>query len=191
MKTLPKSVLLGQAWPTLAQPKSFHILTQPTGPARTFPRFPILVTNTSTLLKFSIRYQSQVSNWIGEFFKLGLAVVQICGGIQFNHVQRSRVTDLSGIGNERPHPGEQVSREAEEYLQNRRRFEQELRIGSRKRRRDAETEKEMSEHDRKRQIELKLLVLEEKFIDQGCTDAEIAGKLDEARKSLFNEIDWD
>lgn len=139
MKTLPKSVLLGQAWPTLAQPKSFHILTQPTGPARTFPRFPILVTNTSTLLKFSIRYQSQVSNWIGEFFKLGLAVIQICGGIQFNHVQRSRVTDLSGIGNERPHPGEQVSREAEEYLQNRRRFEQELRIGSRNRRRDAET----------------------------------------------------
>lgn len=45
-------------------------------------------------------------------------------------------------------------------------------------------EKEMSEHDRKRQIELKLLVLEEKLIDQGYTDAEIAEKLDATRKSL-------
>ncbi|XP_075522612.1 uncharacterized protein LOC142555573 [Primulina tabacum] len=40
------------------------------------------------------------------------------------------------------------------------------------------------EHDRKRTIQLKLLVLEEKLIDQGYTDAEIAEKLDEARKSL-------
>ncbi|KAL8457993.1 hypothetical protein ACS0TY_035750 [Phlomoides rotata] len=40
------------------------------------------------------------------------------------------------------------------------------------------------EHDRKRQIQLKLLVLEEKLIDQGYTDAEIAEKLDDARKSL-------
>ncbi|XP_051119259.1 uncharacterized protein LOC127243335 [Andrographis paniculata] len=44
--------------------------------------------------------------------------------------------------------------------------------------------KEILEHDRKRQIELKLLVLEDKLIDQGYTDAEIAEKLDEARKSL-------
>lgn len=46
-------------------------------------------------------------------------------------------------------------------------------------------EKETSEHDRKRQVELKLLVLEEELIDQGCTDAEIAAKLDEARNSLL------
>lgn len=53
-------------------------------------------------------------------------------------------------------------------------------------------EKETSEHDRKRRVELKLLVLEEELIDQGCTDAEIAVKLDEARQSLsFNEIDWE
>ncbi|KAL2544484.1 serine/arginine repetitive matrix protein 2 [Forsythia ovata] len=44
--------------------------------------------------------------------------------------------------------------------------------------------KEILEHDRKRQIELKLLVLEEKLTDQGYTDAEIAEKLDEARKTL-------
>ncbi|KAL3818392.1 hypothetical protein ACJIZ3_004297 [Penstemon smallii] len=44
--------------------------------------------------------------------------------------------------------------------------------------------KDILEHDRKRQIQLKLLVLEDKLIDQGYTDAEIAEKLDEARKSL-------
>ncbi|KAL6578610.1 hypothetical protein OROMI_008826 [Orobanche minor] len=44
--------------------------------------------------------------------------------------------------------------------------------------------KEILEHDRKRQIQLKLLVLEDKLIDQGYTDAEIAEKLDEVRKSL-------
>ncbi|KAL6530814.1 hypothetical protein OROGR_014674 [Orobanche gracilis] len=44
--------------------------------------------------------------------------------------------------------------------------------------------KEILEHDRKRQIQLKLLVLEDKLIDQGYTDAEIAEKLDETRKSL-------
>ncbi|KAL6544218.1 hypothetical protein OROGR_010715 [Orobanche gracilis] len=44
--------------------------------------------------------------------------------------------------------------------------------------------KEILEHGRKRQIQLKLLVLEDKLIDQGYTDAEIAEKLDEARKSL-------
>ncbi|EPS57915.1 hypothetical protein M569_16903, partial [Genlisea aurea] len=50
-----------------------------------------------------------------------------------------------------------------------------------------EPNKEILEHDRKRRIELKLLVLEEKLIDQGYTDAEIAEKLDEARKSLDEE----
>ncbi|KAH6780530.1 pre-mRNA-splicing factor [Perilla frutescens var. hirtella] len=45
-------------------------------------------------------------------------------------------------------------------------------------------DKEMSEHDRKRKIELKLLALEEKLIDLGCTDSEIAEKIDEARNSL-------
>ncbi|KAL6508796.1 hypothetical protein OROHE_021355 [Orobanche hederae] len=44
--------------------------------------------------------------------------------------------------------------------------------------------KEMLEHGRKRQIQLKLLLLEDKLIDQGYTDAEIAEKFDEARKSL-------
>ncbi|XP_073156578.1 uncharacterized protein [Henckelia pumila] len=44
--------------------------------------------------------------------------------------------------------------------------------------------KDILEHDRKRKIQLKLLVLEEKLIDQGYTDAEIAEKLDEARKAL-------
>ncbi|KAL0327657.1 UNVERIFIED_CONTAM: Serine/arginine repetitive matrix protein 2 [Sesamum angustifolium] len=51
--------------------------------------------------------------------------------------------------------------------------------------------KEILEHDRKRQIQLKLLVLEEKLIDQGYTDAEIAEKLDEARKSLEAKEDED
>lgn len=44
--------------------------------------------------------------------------------------------------------------------------------------------RDILEHDRKRQIELKLVVLEDKLIDQGFTDAEIAEKLDEARKTL-------
>lgn len=44
--------------------------------------------------------------------------------------------------------------------------------------------KEILEHDRKRQIELKLLVLEEKLVDQGYTDAEINEKLQEARQTL-------
>ncbi|CAA3010782.1 serine/arginine repetitive matrix protein 2 [Olea europaea var. sylvestris] len=44
--------------------------------------------------------------------------------------------------------------------------------------------KEILEHDRKRKIELKLLVLEEKLSDQGYTDAEVAEKLDEARNTL-------
>ncbi|KAJ8555317.1 hypothetical protein K7X08_012813 [Anisodus acutangulus] len=44
--------------------------------------------------------------------------------------------------------------------------------------------KDILEHDRKRQIQLKLLVLEEKLADQGYTDAEIAEKLEEARRNL-------
>ncbi|CAN0842175.1 Serine/arginine repetitive matrix protein 2 [Linum grandiflorum] len=44
--------------------------------------------------------------------------------------------------------------------------------------------KDILEHDRKRQIQLKLVVLEDKLIDQGFTDAEIAEKLEEARGVL-------
>ncbi|KAJ1375333.1 mRNA splicing factor Cwf21 domain, partial [Sesbania bispinosa] len=44
--------------------------------------------------------------------------------------------------------------------------------------------KEILEHDRKRQIQLKLVILEDKLIDQGYTDSEIAEKLEEARKNL-------
>ncbi|KAF8396218.1 hypothetical protein HHK36_017831 [Tetracentron sinense] len=44
--------------------------------------------------------------------------------------------------------------------------------------------KEILEHDRKREIQLKLLILEEKLIDQGYTDGEISEKLEEARKTL-------
>lgn len=44
--------------------------------------------------------------------------------------------------------------------------------------------KDILEHDRKRQIQLKLVVLEDKLVDQGYTDAEIAEKLEEARKTL-------
>ncbi|KAF8015613.1 hypothetical protein BT93_H1205 [Corymbia citriodora subsp. variegata] len=44
--------------------------------------------------------------------------------------------------------------------------------------------KDILEHDRKRQIELKLIVLEDKLTDQGYTEAEIAEKLQEARRTL-------
>lgn len=44
--------------------------------------------------------------------------------------------------------------------------------------------KEILEHDRKRQIQLKLVVLEDKLTDQGYTDAEISEKLDEARRTM-------
>ncbi|KAI3965956.1 hypothetical protein MKX01_010913 [Papaver californicum] len=47
--------------------------------------------------------------------------------------------------------------------------------------------KDILEHDRKRQIHLKLVVLEDKLIDQGYTDDEISQKLDEARKSFEEE----
>lgn len=45
--------------------------------------------------------------------------------------------------------------------------------------------KDILEHDRKRQIELKLAVLEDKLVDQGYTDAEIAEKLEVARSTLL------
>ncbi|KAK4788027.1 hypothetical protein SAY86_019346 [Trapa natans] len=44
--------------------------------------------------------------------------------------------------------------------------------------------KDILEHDRKRQIELRLVVLEDKLTDQGYSEAEIAEKLAEARKTL-------
>ncbi|KAH1055334.1 hypothetical protein J1N35_033399 [Gossypium stocksii] len=44
--------------------------------------------------------------------------------------------------------------------------------------------KEILEHDRKRQIELKLVILEDKPAEQGYTKSEIADKLVEARKAL-------
>ncbi|XP_058750327.1 pre-mRNA-splicing factor CWC21-like [Vicia villosa] len=44
--------------------------------------------------------------------------------------------------------------------------------------------KEILEHDRKRQIQLKLVILEDKLIDQGYTQSEIAEKLEEARINL-------
>ncbi|KAJ4708155.1 Serine/arginine repetitive matrix protein 2 [Melia azedarach] len=44
--------------------------------------------------------------------------------------------------------------------------------------------KDILEHERKRQIQLKLVVLEDKLVDQGYTEAEIAQKLQEARKTL-------
>ncbi|KAJ8773500.1 hypothetical protein K2173_005746 [Erythroxylum novogranatense] len=40
------------------------------------------------------------------------------------------------------------------------------------------------EHDRKRQIHLKLAILEDKLLDQGYTDSEISEKLEEARSNL-------
>ncbi|KAK8575667.1 hypothetical protein V6N13_033082 [Hibiscus sabdariffa] len=44
--------------------------------------------------------------------------------------------------------------------------------------------KEILEHDRKRQIELKLVILEDKLTEQGFTESEIADKLVEARRAL-------
>ncbi|KAL9259330.1 arginine N-methyltransferase 1.5-like protein [Drosera capensis] len=44
--------------------------------------------------------------------------------------------------------------------------------------------KEILEHDRKRQIELKLLVLEDKLVEQGYTEAEIEERLAETRRML-------
>ncbi|XP_074583803.1 pre-mRNA-splicing factor CWC21-like [Curcuma longa] len=47
--------------------------------------------------------------------------------------------------------------------------------------------KDILEHDRKRQIQLKLLILQETLTDQGYTDAEIAEKLEETKKTLEAE----
>ncbi|KAE8724290.1 acetylglutamate kinase [Hibiscus syriacus] len=44
--------------------------------------------------------------------------------------------------------------------------------------------KEILEHDRKRQIEVKILILEDKLTEQGYTESEIADKIAEARKAL-------
>lgn len=44
--------------------------------------------------------------------------------------------------------------------------------------------KDILEHDRKRQTELKLVLLEETLVEQGYTSAEIAHQLDEARKAM-------
>ncbi|CAH9120529.1 unnamed protein product [Cuscuta epithymum] len=44
--------------------------------------------------------------------------------------------------------------------------------------------KEILEHDRKRQIQLKLIVLEETLSEQGYSDAEIAEKLEQTRQTL-------
>ncbi|CAI0464079.1 unnamed protein product [Linum tenue] len=44
--------------------------------------------------------------------------------------------------------------------------------------------KDILEHDRKRGIHVKLVVLKDKLIEQGYADAEIAEKMEEARKML-------
>ena len=44
--------------------------------------------------------------------------------------------------------------------------------------------KDILEHDRKRQIELKLVILEDKLNEQGYTEKEISEKLREARENL-------
>ncbi|KAK1257258.1 hypothetical protein QJS04_geneDACA024283 [Acorus gramineus] len=49
--------------------------------------------------------------------------------------------------------------------------------------------KEILEHDRKRKIQLKLLLLEETILDQGFTDSEVAERLSEAKRSLEVETD--
>ncbi|KAG6507128.1 pre-mRNA-splicing factor CWC21-like [Zingiber officinale] len=48
--------------------------------------------------------------------------------------------------------------------------------------------KEILEHDRKRKVRLKLLILQETLTDQGYTEAEIAEKLAEAKKTLEAEF---
>ena len=47
--------------------------------------------------------------------------------------------------------------------------------------------KEILEHDRKRQVELKLLVLRDALEEQGYTDGEIEERVDEARKAAEAE----
>ncbi|XP_020580852.1 serine/arginine repetitive matrix protein 2 [Phalaenopsis equestris] len=48
--------------------------------------------------------------------------------------------------------------------------------------------KDILEHDRKRQIQLRILVLQDTLADQGYTDAEIAEKIEEAKKVLEMEL---
>ncbi|PKA50759.1 hypothetical protein AXF42_Ash017638 [Apostasia shenzhenica] len=48
--------------------------------------------------------------------------------------------------------------------------------------------KDILEHDRKRQIQLRLLVLQETLADQGYTEAEMSEKIDEAKKSFEAEL---
>ncbi|KAL0917717.1 hypothetical protein M5K25_012800 [Dendrobium thyrsiflorum] len=48
--------------------------------------------------------------------------------------------------------------------------------------------KDILQHDRKRQIHLRLLVLQDALADQGYTDAEIAEKIREAKKALEVEL---
>ncbi|KAF6166187.1 hypothetical protein GIB67_023897 [Kingdonia uniflora] len=48
--------------------------------------------------------------------------------------------------------------------------------------------KDILEHDRKRQIQLKFLLLQDNHADQGYTDNEISLKLDEAR-CTFQAVD--
>ncbi|KAK1262686.1 hypothetical protein QJS04_geneDACA020453 [Acorus gramineus] len=47
--------------------------------------------------------------------------------------------------------------------------------------------KEILEHDRKRKIQLKLLLLEETLLDLGFTDSKVAERLSEAKRSLEAE----
>ncbi|KAJ7535414.1 hypothetical protein O6H91_12G032300 [Diphasiastrum complanatum] len=49
--------------------------------------------------------------------------------------------------------------------------------------------KEILEHDRKRQIELKLMVLEEALVEQGYTDEEVLEQVESARKVLESADD--
>ncbi|KAL8263105.1 hypothetical protein R6Q59_024454 [Mikania micrantha] len=44
--------------------------------------------------------------------------------------------------------------------------------------------RDIVEHERKRQIQLKLVTLEDKLVDRGYTDDEIAEKINEARRNL-------
>ncbi|PKU72423.1 uncharacterized protein DDB_G0283697 [Dendrobium catenatum] len=48
--------------------------------------------------------------------------------------------------------------------------------------------KDILEHDRKRQIQLRLIVLQDALADQGFTDDEIAEKIEEAKKALEVEL---
>lgn len=55
----------------------------------------------------------------------------------------------------------------------------------------SKTNKAISEHDRKRQIELKIVMLEDKLSEDGYTDAEISEKCAELRRKLEAGADVD